>query len=193
MSTKNTQPIDLPIGAGYLCHDCGHTEGNPMCDNTWDYKYCSKCGKNNMLHIEFGRSDNILFLFTWSPSTETFKMNNKMETRKISVYDVQGYDDLDEDDYKAVKTDKIKPIKGIVCWSMTFGMKLTRLDGVKLSGFSFGFDSEKLMKNIDITMLPDYIQLKDKIGQFVQRYFMGFVELKGHYARKSTWQMQPKK
>jgi hypothetical protein len=187
---KNTQPIDLPIGAGYLCHDCGHTDGDIMADSTWDFKKCAKCGKKSMLHIEFGRSDLILFVFTWSHGTETYKMNEKMETRKISIYTVDGYDDFDENMYNDIKLDKQTPVKGTVCWSMTFGMQLTRLDGVKVSGFPFGFDSQKLLESIKFTMLPDYIQLRRRINLFVQRYHMGFVELKGQLGRKSTWQMQ---
>jgi hypothetical protein len=188
----NTTPIDLPIGAGYLCHKCGHTEGDVMSDSPWDYKKCSKCGKTEMLHIGFGRNDQIIFVFTWAHGTETYNMNNRMETRKISIYTIDGYADFDEDGYEAIKLDKAKPVKGLAVWSITFGLQLTKIDGIRVTGFPFGFDSYKLEKSIKLDMLPDHIQLIQKINQFVQRYMMGFVELKGRHARKSTWQMQPK-
>jgi uncharacterized Zn ribbon protein len=118
-------------------------------------------------------------------------MDNKMETRKVSVYTVDGYEEIDSE-YDAIKLTKDMPVKGVISWSLAHGMQLTDIKGVKVSGFPFGFNNEELLKRIRITDLPDYIQITGKIAAFVQRYYMGLVELKGYYARKSTWQMQPK-
>lgn len=188
---KNTTPISLPVGAGYLCHGCGHTDGDIMADSTWEFKLCAKCGNSNMLHIEFGRSDRILFIFTWAHGTETYKMNGKMETHAISIYTIDGYDDFEQSVYDDIKLTKEMPVKGIIAWSAVFGMQLTRLDGVKISGFPFGFDKHTLLQSVKLEMLPDHIQLTQKANKFVQRYYMGLVELKGTYARKATWQVQP--
>jgi predicted RNA-binding Zn-ribbon protein involved in translation (DUF1610 family) len=116
MSKKNTQIKELPIGSSYLCHSCGHTDGDINNDDLNILK-CPQCGKTNLLRQRWGKSEQIVFIFTY-----------KVEKKVTSVWEMYGaYEsDLNED------YNKVEGIKCIFTWSIYQGIHLKRIDGLTI-------------------------------------------------------------
>jgi hypothetical protein len=192
----NDKVKELPIGTSYLCYKCGHTDGDIFSDDPFAIDACPKCGKKDFYRASWGKCDIICFLFTYSVKKHEYVMNKKKVVEDKSVWTlVNGYESGEdcEKDFKDTKLDEKTLVKCVFTWSILEGIYVAQVSGVEIkSGFPFGFNSYRLLKNVNINIFPDYTTIVHKISNFVARYHMGFVNLKGYYAKPSAWIMQEK-
>ena len=76
---------ELPVGAGYKCYGCGHTHNDVMLDTSYGIP-CSVCEGNDLLRINYGMSQDILFAFKFGTRMVTFMMDGKPRTQREGVW-----------------------------------------------------------------------------------------------------------